>query len=151
MLAAQNDAANPLDSASRSALSTTPLLATCAIAGDSQRFPIPKWAPRQGRNRAYTVWISAVRQLFAAYGLTLDQLSEDAPSLPSSTLARRSTSATGTEDEAAAMTAKRMQWQAVNTAIYWHVRPSLIIAGPWHDKDLKALDSMFREGVVHLI
>ena len=73
-MVAEQTSANPLDGAARYTLSTTPLLATCAIAGDAHRFPIPKWAPRQGRNKAFTVWHSAIRQLFAAFGLTLDQL-----------------------------------------------------------------------------
>ena len=80
-MVAEQTSANPLDGAARYTLSTTPLLATCAIAGDAHRFPIPKWAPRQGRNKAFTVWHSAIRQLFAAFGLTLDQLDEEPPAL----------------------------------------------------------------------
>ena len=54
----------------------TPLLATTAITNTAQLFPISKWAPRQGRNRAYVVWESSVRQLLAAFGLTWEQLGQ---------------------------------------------------------------------------
>ena len=46
---------NPSESLSKDA---TPLLANTAITNTAQLFPMPKWAPRQGRNQAFVVWES---------------------------------------------------------------------------------------------
>ena len=89
---------NPLDDRTDSLQdATTPLLATTAITKDAQLFPMPKWAPRQGRNRAHLLWESSLRQLLAAFGLTMDQLEEDAPPLPQQTL-HATRNATPTDD-----------------------------------------------------
>ena len=55
-----------------------PLLATAAIA-EAQRFPIPAWRPRAGRDKSFEPFLEAVTLLFNAFGLNFEQLNELPP------------------------------------------------------------------------
>ena len=120
-----------------------PLLAICAIP-TSQLFPIESWKPRAGRNAAFFKWYSGINQLFAAYGLTMEQLNESVPSAQGAQLKDRLRQ---TPEQAAATAASIRasinRWQRINTAIYWHVRPSLVITGPEFQKDTRFIDSLY--------
>ena len=113
-----------------------PMLATSAL--PSQRlFPLQKWAPRTGYGDAYEAWWRSVKQLLAAFGLEESDMSElpaaysPLPSSPASPGARQSVSSSSpppaglTRDE---------WWIMVNTAVYWHVLPSLDISGVMHKR-----------------
>ena len=41
-----------------------------------------------------------------------------------------------------AVAAQLARWQAINTAVYWHTRPSLDVNGPHFLKDTRVLDSL---------
>ena len=60
-------------------LSNSPFMATSAV-NDSQRFPVPTWAPRSGRTLQYHKFFSGVKQLCGAFGLTLAEFRKGAPS-----------------------------------------------------------------------
>ena len=125
-------------------------MATSAVP-TPQLFPITKWAARSGRTAAHLQWWSGVRQLLAALSLTEDQIDEHPPSVPAiDTLitgygggVTRSARARAVRERMAAIDALEA-WQRVNTALYWHLRPSLLLTGPDALNDTRYFDTLFQ-------
>jgi hypothetical protein len=134
-----------------------PLLATFPLKAND-RFPISSYKPRRGRDGlTYERWRQDVRNLVSAFGLAEADLLEDGP--PSFANFARSASVSSplvgkrlsyTEYDAdgddaalrAAYDAALARWYAVNTAIYWHVLPSLMIDDAYYLTDRCALNDL---------
>ena len=106
----------------------TPKLATSQL-HERDAFPIPKWRPRDGLNAAYPAWQAGVRRLLAAYGLTQAELftaiticrklfDSDCNSVYGSP---QSLDAAAALAEAQRLDSVVAEWQALNTAVFWHV------------------------------
>ena len=103
-----------------------------------------KWRPRSGRNADYKKWERSLRELLAAFACTesmlaagppqVDSSSHDAMTLRSGEKIERDTTAHELQ------TAALVEWQSVNTALYWHVKPSLLIDGPDFERDARKTD-----------
>ena len=132
-------------SSAQTPLNARPLLATSDIA-QHLRFPIPTWAVRGGRTMQHFLWEQSIVKLAAAFGLTPEHLLEDAPTLTSYTaqMAARPASTrakvTVTEDM---FNQHLLDWMAVNSAIYWHVLPSLDISGTHLLSDTRAVNRFY--------
>ena len=125
----------------------TPFLAKTTIPLSS-RFPIPTWAPRSGRGIQFHKWWSAVRKLLAAFDLPPDCIAEEAPGevcVPDVDSVTSPSSSPYQEwapaDTRVFTVAERDAWLACNTAIYWHVHPSLDIDGAHYLQDDRLLES----------
>ena len=121
---------------------TTPLLATSSVP-PSHLFPITKWKPRSRRTKAYILWERDLKLLAAAFGLTTEQLMDSVPTLESyqqMMQSRPAVTRVKAADIAAAFNAHLKRWLQINCAIYWHVLPSLDIAGPHMLSDMRALE-----------
>ena len=126
-----------------------PLLASCAVPVSSL-FPIHKWRVNAGINSDYHKWWSGVTQLCAALRMSVAQLHEAPPDYPPALdvyLSSRSV-ATRAAIEAATTEHARLHavadsWRVYNTALYWHVRPSLDLSGPEFLIDERKVNSMF--------
>ena len=133
----------------------TPLLAVAPISS-SALFPIPKWRARAGRGESYDRWWRAVQQLLNALDVTVQQLGDEPPPMPPSV---KSQIVTRQEDESAARAAGELawqqyeaaldHWQRVNTAIYWHVVPSLDLSGVHERGDTEVIDSLVKGHRAH--
>ena len=124
--------------------SSTPLLANSAIPSH-QRFPIAVWSPRSGRNMQYVKWEQDISLLAAAFGIPKAQLAEGVLSF--SAYQEMLKQRPGTRSETKAVEAQyveyKARWQTVNTALYWHVRPSLDIDGVHFLADSRALEDLY--------
>ena len=117
----------------------------------SRLLPIRKWRPRDGRNRAFLHWLEDVERVLAAFCLRIDCVNEEPPpaSSYSSSLTASSISHVADATRAAAARAKgeqpedarRRAWQRVNTSLYWHILPSILIDGPMEVQDSRLLAS----------
>lgn len=122
---------------------TTPLLATSMIPA-SQRYPITPWAPRSGRGPVYHQWNRDIGRLLAAFSLTWDDIQHDAPQPTNAKL-----EASLTRSRAAADVLELESWQRVNTALYWHVEPSLLLTGPDKARDERFIDANIVKQLAH--
>ena len=102
-------------------------------------FPIKDWRVRSGRNSDYVKWENGILQLASALGLTLDQLLEKPPSPMRSSVKTPNTPSYEPFDAHASPwdAVPLVQWQAVNTSIYYHVKPTLVLEGLYEDEDLE--------------
>ena len=129
---------NPLVSAA-----PTPLLATAPIA-EHQLFPIPRWRFRSGRGPSFDAWWRAVRRLLQSFGADPDDLHEQCPVMPSKL--NSSNFVTRSSDEEGVVAERLMwdrlidRWQRINTALYWHVDPSLEYSGYQAPDDREVAD-----------
>ena len=92
---------------------------------------------------AYILWERDITLLAAAFGLGTEQLTDSVPTLQSYTAMLKERPATTrgkAEDVTAAFAMHHAQWLQFNTAIYWHVLPSLDITGAHMLSDMRALD-----------
>ena len=128
--------------------STTPLLATSPIP-KAQLFPIPSWKPASGRNRDYHEFRRGVVQLANALGLSESQLSDAAPTIE--TLLRQSSVIVTRSEDKLALEAERVrcegiieQWQRVNTVLYWHMLPAILLEGASLRRHRRHLDSLVK-------
>ena len=133
----------------------TPLLAVSPIPS-KDLFPIPPWRARDGRGPAYDKWWRAVQSLLNAFDITVDRLGEHPPANPSSAQASIVTRAKDEEDARAAEEQRSQEharaldtWQRYNTAVYWHVLPSIIIDGVHERSDLATIDSLVKGQRAH--
>ena len=111
----------------------TPIMATATLK-DAERFPIPRWNPRTGRTQTYAKWEIAVRELFNAFNVDYATFAKASPTIPSSNH--------HSFDDQVAAAAALDAWQRINTAIYWHVRASLVLEGPSLLVDMRRITSM---------
>ena len=119
----------------------------------SRLLPIRKWRPRDGRNRAFLHWLEDIERVLAAFCLRIDCVNEEPPpaSSYSSSLTASSISHVADATRAAAARAKgeqpedarRRAWQRVNTSLYWHILPSILIDGPMEVQDSRLLASFY--------
>ena len=126
---------------SAAAQNATPFLAAGPVPA-AHLFHIPAWAPRTGRTLAFSKWELALHLLLAAYGLSPQQL-YDAP--PINPLHADSTPTRAESDRRRAQATARSEWLAINTSIYWHVLPSLIISGLNEAMDREHIDKLAKE------
>ena len=79
----------------------------------------------------YVKWELDVALLAAAFGISKEHIVSGVPTL--SAYQDMVKHRPGTRTEARAIEVQyveyRTKWQVINTAIYWHVRPSLVIDG----------------------
>ena len=118
-----------------------PLLASSSIAKD-KLFPIPTWAPRSGRTAMFDEWRRGITLLCNAFGITTEQLYAHAPIPP------KPTSQVVTRQEEAKFQAavnEYAQWVTIDTALYWHVLPSLDLRGVNMERDRARTDA-YTEG-----
>ena len=133
----------------------TPLLATSPICSAGDLFPVPKWAPRSGRGPAYAAWHRAIQQLLAAFGLAASDLAKSVPTLDSYLSQMASPYAGFAEEGDVPIELRRRHralvesWRAVNTAIYWHVLPSLNLVSIHQLVDERAVDSLSVGNMAH--
>ena len=106
----------------------TPYLATLPMP-EQHRFPIHRWRPRAGRTWDYEQWHVDVTKLYAAFGTTLHQHATSQPVITP-----------GSPPHIQQMAALRLgEWQQINTAIYWHVLPTIDIDGPMYLRDTRII------------
>ena len=124
------------------ALPNTPLLAVAPIPS-KDLFPIPQWRVRDGRGLKYEKWWRAVQSLLNAFDITVERLGEQPPVNPSIATASIITRSKDEEEARAAEEQRSLEhahaldvWQRYNTAVYWHVLPSLIVDGVHERSDL---------------
>ena len=129
------------------------LLATSALPS-TRLFPIVVWAVRSGRTMAYHSWLSGVDQLLAALGLTRASIGESPPEIPTLEHLQALGGTRGTRAAYNRAVQERLRsidvfdaWQRVNTALYWHLRPSLKLAGSDALDDQRFIDTLYRLGV----
>ena len=121
--------------------SATPKLvcATGPIA-DAVRFKLTTIRPREGRTAGYLKWVDDVEQLLLAHGVTPRHAKQGPPivtPLPEGKLTTRS------DTERYEREAKELDnWQKINTSIFWHVRPSLLIDGPTEPIDRRSINAL---------
>ena len=105
----------------------------------SQRFPIHKWEPRTGYNEDYIKWKLDVDQLAHALGMDpLTLFSEQGPpyvNTATSGLVTRSSFKGATNEVTDEHRRIATEWLTANTSFYWHLRPSIIIDGPYLVED----------------
>ena len=119
-----------------------PLLAISSIRKE-QRFDIPTWAPREGRNEAYVQWKRQIGRLLQAFGLRWENISDSPPqSITPSMVTRQQLRDQDEIDAAAAQLVNEANWKRINTAIYWHVEPSLIMSGLFAKQDREEIDEL---------
>ena len=136
------------------ALPTTPLLAVAPITS-KDLFPIPQWRARDGRGLKFDKWWRSVQSLLNALDITVERLSEQPPTSPSAKMSI----VTRSSDEAEARAAEELaaqehaheldRWQRYNTALYWHVLPSLVIDGVHERSDLAIIDALVKGQRAH--
>ena len=137
-----------LDAQGAHATATQPLLATSQIPQHLQ-FPLTKWRPRTGLTMTQFKWRRDVNRLLAAFGLQPSAVLEEQPQIhvaspPSRTYPNtriKTESDAADEQLVADQTDKVARWQRVNTAIYWHVLPSIEIDGAHFLDDSATVDS----------
>ena len=121
---------------------STPLLATSAIPS-AQLFKVAKWRVRDGRTLAFEACWRDLRALLAAFGITEAQLTEEPPE----PFDKASSIVTRQGDEEKAVEAARAQeqqidlWHSINTAIYWHALPALVLTGVHQPADERLVAS----------
>ena len=130
-----------------------PLLATSAISS-MQCFPIPGWRPRAKRTPEFVEWRRGVVQLAAALGVTEAQLNNMEPPIVRST--PRATRQGEDPVKVEEMREQQHQsqtalahWQRINTAIYWHVLPSIDIRGVNMRRDRRLIDALVKGQLAH--
>ena len=126
--------------------SSGPLYASCAIPNP---FPIPPWDFRTKYSARFEQWWRGVKQLANAFDISEDRIFEDPPLLTDTFVVTRQT---GEQAQAAAVEKHRLQlleWQTINTALYWHVLPSLIFSGIYREHDLALADAMVKGAKAH--
>ena len=108
-------------------------------------FPLPSWHVHSGRTMQYHKWSAGIDELVAAFGLTAAELNENPPicttPLPRSARMSKSEVARLTAEHLAQLDV-RERWVRINTALYWHVLPSLSFDGPDYLKDHRYLVSL---------
>ena len=94
----------------------------------------------------YVKWEQDISLLAAAFGIPKAQLAEGVLSF--SAYQEMLKQRPGTRSETKAVEAQyveyKARWQTVNTALYWHVRPSLDIDGVHFLADSRALEDLCR-------
>jgi hypothetical protein len=130
------------------ATATTPLLATSRLLV-KDLFPIHSWQPRAGRDEHFLSWKSGVRQLHAAFGVTDVQL---AAAVQYYSKLRNIDTSTETDGPSTRASVERAAvhdnqwaaWQRINTAIYWHVLPSVNVETAHKLRDQRKLDTLYQ-------
>ena len=119
-------------------------MATTAI-NDSLRFPVRSWRPTAGRNMDFHKWVGGRNMLLAAFGLTPEQF--ESLDLRTPTLDLNNYRSKAAREQAQYELADHMlrlaHWQAVNTAVYWHLRPSVVVDGVDELRHMRQLDAMY--------
>ena len=110
-----------------------------------RRFPIPTWKPRSGRNANHIDWVRAVTQLLSAFGVDWSFIAVAPPralewihnsmDLRSGTINKLSPEEKDELDLA-------VRWQQLNTALYWHIVPSIDLSGASQQCDTRHIDSL---------
>ena len=145
--AALGDGCSRAQSSPDTALHCQVLLATSAPPA-SQLFPLPQWAVSSGLTAAYHKWYSGVTQLLAALGLTWSHVADAPPAIPhhDDLMVQygrgRAAHERAVRDRMACIDVFE-RWQRLNTAFYWHLRPSLLLAGPDQLTDTRWIDTLF--------
>ena len=111
----------------------------------SHRYPITPWAPRSGRGPVYHQWCRDVGRLLAAFSLTWEDIHSDTPI---ASIAKEEAGAS-TRSRAANEALQVEQWQRINTALYWHVEPSLLLVGPDKARDERFIDANVVKHLAH--
>ena len=114
-----------------------PQFATTSIA-KINLFPIPQWILRSGRNEQFDNWHRHALGMFAAWNINKQQIYETSPTLPA-TPQQPTREAKSTHDALVAQIWE--EWRQINTAIYWHLVPSLVVQGVERTTDLEIIDS----------
>ena len=108
-------------------------------------FPVHKWQPASGRTLDFHKWVGGRNMLIAAFGLTVhefEHLDFRTPVLDITPSTSRSEAKLLRQqyDEHV----RRLQhWLAVNTAIFWHLRPSIVISQGDFLKHTRYIDSLY--------
>ena len=143
MVSAGIQANPPGTSGGTNSTAFTPIRATCTLQ-THLTFPMHKWRPRSGRNADYKKWERSLRELLAAFACTESMLAAGPPQVDSSShdaMTLRSGEKIEVDTTAHELqTAALVEWQSVNTALYWHVKPSLLIDGPDFERDARKTD-----------
>ena len=129
------------------AIRATPFMASSAISNRNLLFPIDRWAPRSGRGMDYQKWMISIGRLGKAFGLPEDWIQEKTPVTPHydslrDPIALRS----GEADRAKLLAVEEIgtleRWLALNTALYFHVQPSLNYEGTFFLRDSEHVEGL---------
>jgi hypothetical protein len=125
----------------------SPLFATSTLLA-KDLFPIEVWCPRSGRDQQYPKWEAGVRRLLYAFGVDEAELRSGmervAHLLQGANGISGGASATRlSAKEAAALDEECASWQRVNTALFWHVLPSLNVDTEHHLRDTRKIDTLY--------
>ena len=127
-------------------IATTPLLATSMIPLH-QRYPITPWAPRTGRTSVYHQWRRNVGRLLAAFSLSWEDIQQDTPIAYIADI--KPEAGAVTRARAADDALRTEAWQRVNTALYWHIEPSLLLVGPDRARGERFMDANLNKHLAH--
>ena len=107
-----------------------------------------QWRPRTGLTMTQFKFKRDLIRLLAAFGLPPDALYESQPHIQVASAqnahpkTRLKTERDDADDQALAEQTERLAlWQRVNTAVYWHLVPAIVIDGPHFLEDSAVLDS----------
>jgi len=103
---------------------------------------------------AYFMWYDAVLKLVAAFGMTPDELNDElvsdtldsvsSPSTPGYSPFRGVVALRSADGSLRRLTAEELDhWKSVNTALYWHVLPSLNLDTAQKLSDVRKVNSFF--------
>ena len=118
------------------------ITANLAIAARSSQFvSMTQWAPRTGRTTAYDEWEHSLHQMCIVLHVSYKALPIPPPTLESvadRVIATRKM-VKQQDDLDAEFLVAHQEWLELNTTLYNVVFRSLVLDGPWHEVDLKAV------------
>ena len=129
------------------AIRATPFMASSAISNKNLLFPIDRWAPRSGRGMDYQKWMISIGRLGKAFGLAEDWVQEGTPVTPHYDSLRAPIGLrSGEADRAKLLAVEEVdtleRWHALNTALYFHVQPSLDYGGTFFLRDSEYVEGL---------
>jgi hypothetical protein len=101
------------------------------------QFPIPVWRPRDGRNKTFVFWEDGLMDALAALGMTRGIINEAPPARPAGSALNA--------DQYNLWAAAVGQYQREGTKLFDLIRPTLYLAGPHAELDLRRLKGWKRD------
>ena len=124
-----------------------PIFATSQL-GPTQAFPIGKWRPRSGLDANYPHWKAGVRRLLAAYNVTEGELfsaMNTCRDLLSGAVSISYTDERVALKEAECLDKAISAWQAINTAVFWHVLASVDLVSSYSPTDMRVIERLYNK------
>ena len=124
----------------------TPKLATSQLSS-ADAFPIPTWRPRSGLDANHPLWKAGVRRLLAAFDLSEPELvhavAQCRAILTGANPPVFSDDPAEAAEQAGLLEAAISQWQAINTAVFWHVLASVDLQSSHTLTDMRFIEALY--------